>query len=663
MRRLLKGLGIALAVLVVVVAAGLAALVWLVDPATWREELEARASDALGRQVSIEGEMDLEPGLPIALVLGEVEVANVAGGSRPHMATIDRLALAVPVRPLIGGEVRFEDIDAEGGDILLERGAEGRPNWRFEGDSDGDGGGMAWLERIDLAGVAVTWRPGEGVPRSATIDDGLIARADDGDGLAIDLTGSFEQRPAALRGNLGAPSEFGAGGGAWPLDLTADFGGARLAVAGTVDLAAEPAAMDLEFGVESLDPQPLADLIGRPVPIGHAVAISGRAHGTTEEVELAGLDGALGETGFGGTVTVVLSGPRPGLIGDLTVERLDLRDFRSRTRDDGAEARGTGIVPPVALPVDWLQAMDASLDLTIGALDLRAIVLDNASGSLSISDGQGTMRIAEAELWGGTVEGTVSADSWAEPPSFRVDGAVRHLALAAMVGPAAERRNLSGNADLAMTLSGAGADLAGVVATADGTVGLVSGQAQIESRYLDVIGRSVLTAVLPVDSASEGATQIECAVVRFDVTDGVGDSRALLLATPEVTIGGEARVDLPDGTLDIVLRPRAQNPEIAPLTVPARIYGPIGNPTVEAQPGELIGDAATGLLLGAINPLGLVVPLVTAGQTGDNPCIAALRGEDVGFDSGPGGPLGAATEGVGTVLEGVGEGLRELFGQ
>jgi len=660
-RRALKGFVIALAVLVVVIAVGLGALVWLVDPATWREELEARASDALGRQVSITGEMSLEPGLPIALVLGGVQVANVAGGSRPHMATIDRLALAVPIRPLVGGDVRFEDIDAEGGDILLERGAEGRPNWRFGGG--GKGGAMSSLDRIDLADIAVTWQPGGGAARSATIEQGLIARADGGDGLAIDLTGTFGQRAAALRGNLGAPAAFGVGDEGWPLDLTAEFDGARLAVTGTIDAAAKPAAMDLEFGVESLDPQPLAGLIGRPVPIGDAVAISGRASGTTEEIELAGLDGALGETGFGGTVTVVLSGPRPGLIGDLTVERLDMRDFRSRTRDDGGEARSTGFVPPVALPVGWLQGVDASLDLTIGALDLRAIVLDNAAGSLSISDGQGTVRIAEAELWGGTVEGTVSADSRAEPPNFRIDGAVRQLDLAAMVGPAAERQNLSGNADLAMTLTGSGTDLAGVVATADGTLGLVSGQAQIDSRYLDVIGRSVLTAVLPVDSASEGATQIECAVVRFDVTDGVGDSRALLLATPQVTIGGEARVDLPDGRLDIVLRPRAQNPQIAPLTVPARIYGPIGNPTVEAQPGNLIGDAAAGLLLGAINPLGLVVPLVTAGQTGDNPCIAALRGEDVGFDSGPGGPLGAATEGVGTVLQGVGEGLRELFGQ
>ena len=258
----------------------------------------------------------------------------------------------------------------------------------------------------------------------------------------------------------------------------------------------------------------------------------------TEEIELAGLDGALGETGFGGTVTVVLSGPRPGLIGDLTVERLDMRDFRSRTRDDGGEARSTGFVPPVALPVGWLQGVDASLDLTIGAPGPAGDRARQRGRSLSISDGQGTVRIAEAELWGGTVEGTVSADSRAEPTNFRIDGAVRQLALAAMVGPAAERQNLSGNADLAMTLTGSGTDLAGVVATADGTLGLVSGQAQIDSRYLDVIGRSVLTAVLPVDSASEGATQIECAVVRLRRDRrGRRFPRAPCLATPQVTIG------------------------------------------------------------------------------------------------------------------------------
>lgn len=667
MKRLLKVLGIAVVAAVVLAAAGIGAGVWLVDPSVWRQELEARASDALGRQVSVAGAMRLEPGLPIGLVLRDVRVANVAGGSRPLMATIDRLDLALRVRPLLTGDIRFEDIAVRGGDLLLERGADGRANWAMSADgASGGGAGLSWLDRVDLADVAVAWQPTTGPARAGSIREGLIARAEGdaaaGGGLAIDLSGTVEGRDATLRGNVGDPAALEAGGD-WPLDLAAAFDGARLAVSGSIDAAADPATLDLEFGIESLDPQPLADLIGRPVPIGDALAVSGRARGTTRELDLGDLDGALGETAFGGAVTVVLSGPRPGLIGELTVDRLDVRDLRTRDRDDGAQARGTGFVPAVALPVDWLQAVDASLDLTVGVLDLRTLVLENATGSLDIADGQGTLRIAEADLWGGTAQGTLSADSRADPPAFRVDGAVRQLDLAAMLGSVAERRDVSGNGDLVMTLAGAGTDLAGVVATADGTAGLVSGRAQIDSRYLDVVGRSVLTAVLPIERAGQGATQLECAVARFDVTDGVGNSRALLLATPQVTIGGEARIDLPDGTMDIVLRPRARDPQLAPLTVPARIYGPITDPQVQARPGDLIGDAAAGLLLGAINPLALVVPLVTTGQSGDNPCIVALRGGDVGLDDTPGGPLGAAAEGVGGVLEGVGEGLRELFGQ
>ena len=98
--------------------------------------------------------------------------------------------------------------------------------------------------------------------------------------------------------------------------------------------------------------------------------------------------------------------------------------------------------------------------------------------------------------------------------------------------------------------------------------------------------------------------------------------------------------------------------------MPARIYGPIGNPTVEAQPGNLIGDAAAGLLLGAINPLGLVVPpLSPPARPGITPCIAALRGEDVGFDSGPGGRWARRPKGSEPCFRASARGLRELFGQ
>jgi uncharacterized protein involved in outer membrane biogenesis len=236
---------------------------------------------------------------------------------------------------------------------------------------------------------------------------------------------------------------------------------------------------------------------------------------------------------------------------------------------------------------------------------------------------------------------------------------VARLALEALLAGRAAGGDLTGTADLAVTLRGAGDSLAGVVATLDGTAGLVSGQARLDGRWLDVVGRSIFSAVLP-SGEERVSTPLNCAVARFDLTDGVGESQALLIDTPDVTIGGQGKIDLAAETLDIVLKPNPKRPQIAALTVPVRVHGPIAGPSVVADPGSVIEGAATGLLLGAINPLALVVPLVNIGETDDNPCIAALRGEAT--ETGASGPVGTAVEGAGAVLEGVGEGLNSLFG-
>ena len=87
------------------------------------------------------------------------------------MATIDRLALAVPpIRPLVGGDVRFEGIDAEGGDILRERGRRGAAELAVRRRRKG--GAMSSLDRIDSRRHRGDLAAGGGAARSATIEQG-----------------------------------------------------------------------------------------------------------------------------------------------------------------------------------------------------------------------------------------------------------------------------------------------------------------------------------------------------------------------------------------------------------------------------------------------------------------------------------------------------------
>ena len=101
-----------------------------------------------------------------------------------------------------------------------------------------------------------------------------------------------------------------------------------------------------------------------------------------------------------------------------------------------------------------------------------------------------------------------------------------------------------------------------------------------------------------------------------------------------------------------------------------RVHSPDGV-RVSNFPGGIPGLGVIGSL---INPLGLLVPLVSAGSGDKNPCVAAIAARDTGAAGGETAPeaapeeadtspikkIGDAIRGIGA---GIGKGLKSLFGQ
>ena len=115
---------------VLLAAAGLIALILALDSGALTPRLLAAIEGATGRAASL-GAVALRPGLDPRLVVEGASLANLPGGSRPEMARIRQLEASLALWPLLRGEVAFRRIAVEGAEILLERTAEGTPNWVF----------------------------------------------------------------------------------------------------------------------------------------------------------------------------------------------------------------------------------------------------------------------------------------------------------------------------------------------------------------------------------------------------------------------------------------------------------------------------------------------------------------------------------------------------
>ena len=102
-----------------------------IDLGPFRTPVEAAASQALGREVRIEGSAYLRPtAWPLIEVEG-VSVANLEGWEPRDFALLDLARLELAFLPLLRGEISIGEITVEGLTLHLESSGEGQKNWQF----------------------------------------------------------------------------------------------------------------------------------------------------------------------------------------------------------------------------------------------------------------------------------------------------------------------------------------------------------------------------------------------------------------------------------------------------------------------------------------------------------------------------------------------------
>lgn len=129
-RRLRTALVVLAIVLVVPVAAG-AALLASFDADHYKPQIVAAIKRATGRDVELNGNVRVTLNPRLSVEANDASLGNVPNGTRPDMATLQRVQAEVALWPLLHGHVEITRLVLIHPDILLETDAEGHPNWLF----------------------------------------------------------------------------------------------------------------------------------------------------------------------------------------------------------------------------------------------------------------------------------------------------------------------------------------------------------------------------------------------------------------------------------------------------------------------------------------------------------------------------------------------------
>jgi AsmA protein len=238
----------------IIVAGGAAlyyAAIRALDPAVLTAELEKAVHRATGRDLAITGPVHLRIGLAPSFIVEGVTLSNIPGGSRPAMLTARSLRADVALLPLLGGDAVVESMTVVQPDILLERTADGTPNWIFTpvrralfqgtpADPASSGGGThVEIHTLHVEGGQLTWQPRAGTPLVLAIDSLTATSQDAASPLKIDVSLEHDGAPLTVHAVTGSLDRLQGGpvsamAGAWPLTIQAQAGDASLKLDGGI---------------------------------------------------------------------------------------------------------------------------------------------------------------------------------------------------------------------------------------------------------------------------------------------------------------------------------------------------------------------------------------------------------------------------------------------
>jgi AsmA protein len=598
----------------------------LLTPENWRGEIERRASEQLGREVSIAGEMGLTILPAIEIRAGDVAIGNADGFGEEPFAEVSQLRLGLALWPLFSSRIEVSEFVLVDPVIRLRQNAGGN-NWTFAGT--GEAAASPQPASNDDGFRQPGALPFEGTFSGIRIENGTLSFSDgaetwDVTQLNMRLQAEDLDGEASLAGDFNLQGE--------TIALEARLGGIRPFLEGartalTLDLSSSP--LRLSFDGEALESATfdlagrasveadlvgLARLAGDPLPPGSALrsaSASGQFASVPGELRFEGARLRLDEISATGSLTVQTDRERPFLTGGLTIPVLDLNPYMPEEAS-GSTAGGSTEWSTEEIDLSALRLVDADLRLSAGRLIFGEVEVTEAEVRAQLTNGRLVADLSRFMLYEGRGSGQLVVNARGATPSYSVSARLQGIETQPFLGAAADFTALRGLGDITLDLSSSGASSAAIMRSLSGNGNLRLTNGAIEGFNLAQILRGVQTAIttrqLPQGFGPEEETDFSELGGNFVVRNGVLSNNDLSMLSPLLRVSGAGEFNLVEQSLDYRISPRAVaslagqggSTDLDGITVPVRIRGNFANPSFaidfEAVARALAAGQARGVL-------------------------------------------------------------------
>ncbi len=610
------------------------------DIEDYKDEIAAAVKDLTGRDLTIGGHLKWSIAWHrrffTPVVVGyDLSLANAPWGVPEPMLHVERLEVGFDLIKLIQGDFDSEYFIAQGGWFLLELNEDGAVNWDLPvGESELDktedylGGDFPYLQQGTFQNLSFRYRD----PSSAGNLGGELTRldvevTDGGNLLSLVLDGEINRQAVVGRGTLTALRSLAIGGSS-PLKLDLQLRDSKLSVAGATGQRDGDIFLEIDFNADGPKISSLAHLLTFDWPEVGDFKSEGHLLVTPEQLKLSGLQASLGDSDLAGDVSVAFDTPA-NLSVKLTSETLDTKPFLPDDLAPAADVLGKEegkrfVFDNTPLPFDALPDDNSEIEVAVKQVLLRDLKFDDVQIKVTSTPDEIHVETIKLTYRGAEVNGGIKLDK-KDGPALSVDLLTQNFDLGQYLADHHVTDLVTGEIDVGIKVTGKGDTPRALVSSLDGHAAVVMSEGKIASRYVDLIATDLLQLLMPWKKDLNEA-QVKCALVQFEITDGVAKTQSLLFDTKNMTMKGSGTIDLTTEKIHFYLWPRPKDPALISLATGLIVSGTLLDTHVSVNPISIAVDVAEGvagvLLLG---PAGILIPFVSLGAGHHHPCIDDLQ--------------------------------------
>jgi len=353
--------------------------------------------------------------------------------------------------------------------------------------------------------------------------------------------------------------------------------------------------IDLALVVEADSMQQVGRLTGGEFTGTEPLKLTSRFSSGERTYQLADLQLNMGQLAVKGQAAFEQpadSAGRPRISGELHVGDLDLGSDQGQTESPPAapgveeeaqpekSEKKDKLFPATPLPLAPLKSMDADVKLTVAKLTTRQLLLEDLHATLALNNGLLKLAPAKARVGQGTFDGTLALDARSTPPQLTTDIEITDATF----------RKFGGKVHFLANLTGSGDSVAAIMAGLDGQLEVDVQDATLKKSLMTGFGAGLLDKLNPF-SQSEETTELECAIVFFNIEDGMADAdKRIAMQMTDVTWLGSGEINLKTEEIDFGINPKTRkilDISVGSLAKLVHVGGTLAEPKVQLDPKDV----------------------------------------------------------------------------